>query len=549
MKHRSLFSGLSAIVSLASVLSVFSQSETLEAQIAGEGSLGNVAFNVACDAPVTDEFDRAVALLHHMTYPAAFAAFQDVVDQDPGCSLGYWGMAMTLFQPLWPTRPGDDDLRQGWELVQEARRRPPASTREQMFLSTAEAFFDPAGDPDYWARIERWAKATTELYEAFPDDREAKAFFALAHLATASRSRSAADHHATAAGVLGEILDEEPTHPGAVHYTIHANDFAGRQNESLGVVRRYGEIAPRNPHALHMPTHIFVRLGEWDEVISWNQRAAEAALAQRVGPTGEYVWDEFAHAVEYLIYAHLQRADDGGAERLIRRLNDTEDLQPSFKTAFHLASTASRFALERREWQLAADLPVRDPDWIDWDRFHWPEAVVWFARGLGAAHLGASGPVRESVDRLEVLSSQAAEAGEQLFADQIRILGLEVAAWRAYGNGDAAEAVNLMIEAVELEERTPKHPVTPAPTLPARELLADLYAAIGDSRRAHEAYRASEEKEPGRFNTLLGIARTAAALGDADTARVFYERLLEQAPDDSPRSGVSEARTYLREKG
>ncbi|MDX1579138.1 MAG: hypothetical protein R3266_11670, partial [Gemmatimonadota bacterium] len=394
------------------------------------------------------QFDRAVALLHHMTYPAAHAAFRVVTERDPGCALGYWGMAMTLFQPLWPTRPGPEELRQGRELMREARGRVDGGGRESMFVSAGEAFFDSEGNPYYWTRLRRWADATRAIHEAYPADLEAKAFFALAHLAMAPGSDDPAAYHARAAGLLEEILAEEPNHPGGIHYTIHANDFTDRETESLDVVRRYGEIAPKNPHALHMPTHIFVRLGHWEEVVDWNRLAAEAALAQPAGPEEQYVWDEFPHAVEYLLYAHLQRADDAAAHELLRTLRETPDLQPSFKTAFHLASTAARFALERRDWQEAAELAPRTPEFLRWDRYPWPEAISWFARGLGAVHMGDEDSVLRSLDRLTALGERASDAGE--FASQIEVLRLELEAWQRFAAGERQEAVRLLEDAVRL---------------------------------------------------------------------------------------------------
>ena len=529
----------------AALTAFFLVPSTARAQGEPQEPLGEVDFGATCDPAVLDAFDRGVALLHHMTYPAALAAFEAVTRRDPACALAYWGAAMTLFQPLWPNRPGPEELRRGWEWMQEARLRVRPGGRESMFVSAGEAFFDPAGDPDYWLRIERWATATAALYRSDPDDREARAFQALALLAAASRQGDAAAHHAEAARLLEGILEEEPTHPGAVHYTIHANDFRGRERMSLDVVRTYGEIAPDNAHALHMPTHIFVLLGRWDEVIDWNRRAAAAALAQRVGPSGAHVWDEFPHAVEYLVYAHLQRGDDAAAADLIRSLNETPDLQPSFKTAFHYASTSARYALERRDWQAAGGIRVRTPATLAWDSFPWPEAIAWFARGLGAAHTGAPGAVDESIERLRELSRTAADAGEPLFAGQIDILRLELEGWQAFVLGDRETAVGRLEDAVSLEERTPKHPVTPGPTVPALELLGDLHLALGEPDAARDAYRASNDVAPGRFNTLLGLARASVALGQPEAARAYYAALLEGAAPSSSRAGVSEARAFI----
>ena len=508
-------------------------------------ALGKVDFGAQCDASVAAEFDRAVALLHHMTYPAAFAAFQAVTREDPDCAMGYWGAAMTLFQPLWPNRPSPQDLGRGLELALEARRRVAVAGRESMFVATVEAFFSPEGEPDYWARIERWAAATTELFVAYPDDREARAFFALAHLATAARGDAAA-HHEEAAAVLSTVLAEEPTHPGAVHYLIHANDFSGREGESLDVVRRYGEIAPANAHALHMPTHIFVRLGEWEQVVEWNRRAAAAARRQRVGPDGEYVWDEYPHAVEYMVYAKLQQADDRAAQQLIGELTDTPDLQPTFKTAFHIASTAVRFAVEPRDWSLAMSLAVPADSRLDWELFPWPAALIWFGRGLGAAHIEGDGAiVDESLAHLARLSRSSAALAEPVFARQIELLRVELAAWQAFAAGDRERAVRELENAAALEESTPKHPVTPGPIVPALELLGDLYLEMGSPGPALDAYRASDARAPGRFNTILGMARASASLGDRDAARALYRTLLEGTVSSSTRAGVSEARAYI----
>jgi tetratricopeptide (TPR) repeat protein len=507
--------------------------------------LGFVDFSTSCDAAVRDDFNRGLALFHHMTYPVARSTFERVTERDPDCAMGYWGAAMTLFQPLWPTRPGAAELEKGWALMQEARRRGSGTDREEMFVRAAEAFFDPSLDPDYWARIERWAAATTELYEAFPDDLEVRSFFALTQLATASRFGAAADHHSRAQEVLATVLREEPTHPGAIHYTIHANDFAGRQDQALDVVRSYGEIAPQNPHALHMPSHIFVRLGEWDEVVRWNLRAAEAALAQRVGPSNEFVWDEYPHAVEYLAYAYLQQGRDDEAEGVIREINLKPDLEPSFKTAFHLASTASRFVLERKDWSAAAELPVRSPTWVNWDRYTWPEAIAWFTRGLGAAHIGDAGGVAQSLARLEALSARATEAGEGPFASEIDVLLFQLMAWKAHHDGQPDSALDLLARAIELDEATPKNPVTPGAQLPAMEMLGELYLELDDPRRAWEAFEQSDAVAPGRFNTILGMARSAAAIGDEARAQEHYSRLAELAWYGSSRDGVLEAERFL----
>lgn len=509
-------------------------------------ALGRVDFPVSCSPAAQAEFTRAVALLHHMTYPQARLAFERVASVDPACAMAHWGVAMTLFQPLWPTRPKPADLRRGFEEAQKAESLQPRSERERLFVATATAFFqDPAGS-DYWLRVRRWEAAAKKVYDAFPDDPEAATFYALAHLATAPADTISREHQDRAAEILLRVYAKNPDHPGVMHYLVHANDAPGREREQLDVTHRYEQIAPRNPHALHMPTHIYTRLGDWDGVVRGNLKAAEAALETPAGEHGELVWDEFPHAIEYLVYAYLQQGRDDDALAQAERLRATERLEPSFKTAFHLASTQARCALERRDWARAAAIVPRQPAALDWDRFPWAEATAVFARGLGLARTGRPADAAASVERLGALEAASAAAGESLFTRNIRVLKLELSAWRAEAEGRGDAALALMREAAELEAATPKAAVTPGPTLPGFEQLGDLLAARGRAGEAHAAYRRSLELYPRRFNSLLGAARAADAAGDHAAARVLAAELLEVAPRGTRQPALSEAARLAR---
>lgn len=509
-------------------------------------SLGRVDFPVSCTAPARAELERAVALLHHMTYPQAREAFENVAQIDPRCAMAHWGVAMTLFQPLWPTRPGPEELRRGQSAVEAAEALAPPTERERLFVAAVAAFFRDPASSDYWARIRRWEEGMERLHGAYPEDPEAAAFYALAHLAAAPAGELSPARSARAAEILLAVYDENPDHPGAMHYLVHANDTPGRERESLDIVRKYQTVAPRNPHALHMPTHIFTRLGDWDAVIAGNLQAAEAALEHPVGDAGELVWDEFPHAIEYLIYACLQKGADEEAMRHLQRLLATPSLQPTFKTAFHLASTQARYALERRAWDEAARLVPRQPASLEWDRFTWPEAVTWLARGLGAARLGDLAEARRAGARLAELEASTRALGEELFARHIAILALEVDAWAAHLAGDADAAVELMGRAAELEAATPKHAVTPAPTLPASELLGDLFLELGRPAAAQTAFERALELYPRRLNGLLGATRAARELGDRAAADAFHRQLLELAGAGTRRSVLEEARLEPR---
>ncbi|MDZ4701139.1 MAG: tetratricopeptide repeat protein [Rhodothermales bacterium] len=509
-----------------------------------EHDLGVIVFPVTCDASVQAAFSRAVTLLHHMTYPQAREAFERIEAAEPTCAMAHWGIAMTLFQPLWPTRPNATALQKGWEAVQHARSLAPPTEREQQFIASAEAFFlEPAGT-DYWLRIRRWEKAMEQAYASLPDDPEITAFYALAHLATSTPADIRA-HADRAAELLMQVYTSNPGHPGAMHYLVHANDVQGREKELLEITDTYAAIAPRNPHALHMPTHIYTRLGDWDAVIEGNIRAAEAALEHPAGERGEFVWDEFPHAIEYLVYAHLQQGADQAAAEQLKRLHAMPGLEPTFKTAFHLASTQARYALERRQWSEAAGITPRQPEHLDWDRFAWPEAIVWFARGLGAARGGDVVGARAAVERIGALEATTRAAGEELFARHIQTARLAVSAWIEHVEGNTAAAVRLMQEAADLESTTPKHAVTPGPTLPAIELLGDLFMELEQPEEALASYRRSLERYPGRFNSLLSAARSAATLGDAAAARDYYQQLVHVAVEGSKRPALLEAAAYL----
>jgi tetratricopeptide (TPR) repeat protein len=504
-----------------------------------------VDFPISCSKEAQVEFNRAMTLLHHMTYPQAREAFQQVAKTDSRCAMAHWGIAMTFFQPLWPTRPAPEELRRGWEAVQKARELEPPTERERLFVDSGAAFFRQPESTDYWQRIRRWEQAMKRAYAAFPQDPEVAAFYALAHLATAPSDRVSRAHSDRAAQLLLAVYERNPDHPGAMHYLVHANDVPGRERESLEIIEKYGALTLRNPHALHMPTHIYTRLGAWEAVIDGNLRAAEAALEHPAGDHGEFVWDEFPHALEYLIYAHLQMGADDQAAAQLKRLRGTARLQPTFKTAFHLASTEARYALERRAWDEARSLAPREPAGLAWERFPWPEAVTWFARGLGAAREGRVEEARAAANRLAELETASRKAGEELFARNIRILGLGVGAWLAHVEGDGESSVALIREAADLEEATPKHAVTPGPTLPAHELLGDLLLEQGQPAAALVAYRRSLDLYPRRFNSLLGSARAARASGDESLARTLYQELLEVAAAGTRRSALDEARTFV----
>ncbi len=511
-----------------------------EAHGAHDQSLGAVHFPVSCEASVQADFDRAVALLHHMMYEESRAAFAAIAQADPACAMAHWGIAATLFQPLWPTRPGPEQLREGREQIRMAAELGPVTEREAAFVEAAAAFYEDEA-ADWSTRIARWAAGMELAYAASPDDLEVAALYALSLLAIGQFAADRDAYQDRAAEVLLAVYEREPRHPGAIHYTIHANDVDDRADESLKVVRSYDDIAPSVPHALHMPTHIYVRLGEWPAVIEWNRRSADAALGF---PAGDAVSHHYAHAMDYLVYAYLQEGEDVEARAAVEEALSRGPYQGTFISAFHLAAMPARYAVERRDWAAAAALSPLSPPDLPWGRYQWAEAQTWFARGLGAIETGELDAADRALARMEELRDAAAAAGEGAFATYIDIDLRTLAAWQAMVKGEPDVALGLARSAVDLEATTEKHPVTPGSYLPPSEALGDLLLAQGAPAEALKAYERSLATWPGRFHSLIGAARAARESGDGAKALEYYGALVEIA-GRSERAELDEARVFL----
>jgi len=505
------------------------------------GDLGHVRFPVSCSEASNQRFDRAVALLHHMMYEESRQAFEALAQDEPTCAMAHWGVAMTLFQPLWPTRPSVDDLRRGYQEVLSAMAGE-LTGRERAFVEAAEGFYREPETAQWATRLARFEAGMAQVYQAYPDDHEAGAFYALSHLATGSPSDKTRAHQTRAAAILTKINAEEPTHPGAIHYTIHASDVDGRAALGADAARTYDDIAPSVPHALHMPTHIFVRLGAWDEVIEWNRKSADAALAH---PAGGFVSHHYPHAIDYLAYAFLQQARDDEARAVVDELRSKQPYQQSFISAFHLAATPARYLVERRKWEEAAALEVRSPADFPWEKWPATEAMTYFARGLGAARTGDAAGAQQAASRLQELQDAETAKGESYWATQVEIERLAVQAWAALAEGDQEGAVRLMAESAALEASTEKHPVTPGALQPAYELLGDMLLETNQPDTALSAYRQSLAQWPRRYNSLLGAARAAHGAGQGEVARTYYRELIELAGTSTSRDGIAEARAFL----
>jgi tetratricopeptide (TPR) repeat protein len=486
--------------------------------------LGTIVFPTSCAAASQAPFARAVALLHSFWYDEAEKAFGAVAAADPGCAMAHWGVAMSLYHPIWAA-PTPAEIARGRAAVDKAIAAGAPTDREKAYVAAIASFYKDAETVDHRTRATAYQKAMEGVYQQYPDDREAAIFYSLALLGTAPSADKTYVNQKKAGEILNRVLPQQPDHPGVAHYLIHSFDYPALASLALPAARTYSKIAESSPHALHMPSHIFVRLGLWDDSIRSNEDSAAAALAHvRKTAPGKSAFDEL-HALDYLAYAFLQQGRDEKAREILDRTRAVKALDnEQFAAAYALAAVPARYALERGRWEEAAALEVA-PAWFPWAKFPFAEAITHHARAIGAARSGDIPRARAAMDRLEALRKAAVDAKIAYWPDPIEIQRREAAAWVAMAEGRKDEALALMKEAVALEDSIDKHPVTPGPVLPARELEGDLLMALGRPAEALAAYEASLAVAPNRFYALGAAVRAADAAGRRDTARAHFATL------------------------
>jgi tetratricopeptide (TPR) repeat protein len=481
---------------------------------------GVVEFPVSGNKEAQTAIEEGVAHLHHMMYEQARPHFEAAAEADPECAMAHWGIAMTSFQPLWhPTSP--EGLARGKAAVDAAQRIDAPTEREQGYLAAVAAFFTdpqpPAPDRtrDHAARVKAWKEAQRELHEAFPEDVDAAAFYALAKVCHAVAQFSPGEERdysrERAAGALLErYLEEHPRHPGLFHYLIHAYDSTKLAHKAEAAARGYDQLAPESPHALHMPSHIFVRLGHWDETVDWNERSAEAAL--RLMATDRHASAHYVHALDYMMYGYLQLGEESKARETLDRIRELDEIWLAPFAGYNTAATQVRFYLEQQKWEYAATLEPRIPDAIPWDEFPAGEALFHYARGLGAARTGDVEEAKVARDRIRELVAALRDEGNVYWAHMTEALGKAVEAWMLYARGDTEAALALMGEAADLEDLMDKHPTTPGEVLPVRELYGELLLKTDRVTQALDAFQTSLERTPNRRNALAGVEQAMAAM-------------------------------------
>lgn len=509
------------------------------------GQLGAVHVETSCAPAVAREFDRGMALLHSFWFSAAIEAFTGVLAKDPTCVMAHWGIAMSWWSNPFGTARSPEAMKQGLAATTAAMALNAGTSRERAYLAAVDVLYRDAATRDQRSRILAYERAMEGLAAAYPKDVEARIFYALSLAQSALPTDKSYTNQLKAASILEEEFARQPEHPGLAHYIIHAFDVPPLASRGLNAARRYATIAPDAPHALHMPSHTFTRLGLWQDSIDTNLRSAEAARRDSGAASEEL------HALDYQAYAYLQTAQDAAAARTIA-------LVPALVTAipkagagnaappsagyYAAAAIPARYALERHAWAEAAALtPLGAP-------FGWADAVTHFARALGLARLGRAEAAAGEVTRLSELREAVRTTGDAYWTEQVEIQRLGAAAWAAFSAGRRDEALSLMQEAATREDATEKAAVTPGPLKPARELLGDMLLELGRPAEALAAYEATLAKEPNRFRATHGAATAARRAGQRQKAMAHYAQLLEicRKSDAGARPELAEARAATR---
>jgi len=501
--------------------------------------IGQVTFPVSCAPAMQKPFERAVALLHSFWYLESAKAFAAIAQADPGCGMAYWGVAMSQWTQIW-SPPTPAAIKRGAEAMEKAKAAGAKTDRERDYIAAADLFFRDADKADHRTRAAAYGKAMEQMYQRYSGDREVAMFYALSLQAVADPHDKTYANQRRSGEIAEKVLAVEPNHPGAAHYIIHAYDYPATATQGLPAARRYAQFAPTVPHALHMPSHIYVLLGMWPETVKSNLVAAEAEK-DRGNP------DDRMHALDYLVYAYLQQAQDGEAKRVVDEARGImADLaaknynsgRPT--AAFAMAAIEARWTMERGRWAEAAAVEPRP------NNFPHTEAMIYFARGIGAARTGDLAQTRAAADKLAALRDALTQRKDAYWAEQVEIQRRAVAAWQTRAEGKQDEALAQMRSTAELEATTEKHNISPGPIALARELLGDMLLEAKQPALAMAEYDAALKISPNRFKALQGAAKSAELVGDRDRAKAYYTRLLTvAAASDGQRVEVAEARAFV----
>jgi tetratricopeptide (TPR) repeat protein len=507
---------------------------------------GAVDFEISWSGKVKKDFNLAMSLLHSFEYDEAEKVFAHIIDEEPACAMAYWGIAMSNFHPLW-TPPTRSELQKGAKATAVAQSITPKNKRESDYIDAISLFYQNWDKTDHLTRCIKFEKAMEKLHADFPNDKEAAIIYALALDGAADPADTSLTNQRKAGAILAALSPDQPYHPGIIHYIIHSYDYPELAALALPAARKYASIAPSSAHALHMPSHIFTRLGLWSDCINSNLASIAAAkcYAENTGIKGH--WDEELHGMDYLMYAYLQKAENTKAKELCDSLKTIHNVYPAnFKVAYAFAAIPARYLLENKMWKEAAELKLH-PATFPWEQYPWQEAIFHFTRLLGSVHVGYMDSARDELKKLTVLHDTLTRQKDSYKANQVQIQIMASEAWILFKEGKNDQALKLMELAATMEENTQKHPVTPCEVIPARELLGDLLYQMNKPEEALKTYEEDLKKHPNRFNGLYGAGLAAQRSNNLKKATGYYQQLTAIADSiHSNRPELEAARVFLK---
>lgn len=507
---------------------------------------GSVDFEMTCNEKAKKDFNLAIELLHSFEYDEAEKAFAKVIYETPECAMAYWGVAMCNFHPLW-NAPTEAELQKGAKAIAIANSINAKSARESGYINAIGLFYKDWNKKDHHTRCVYFEKAMEQLHTKYADDHEAAIFYALALDAAADPRDKTYANQKKAGDILNALYAIEPNHPGIIHYIIHTYDYPGLAVLALPAAKKYAAVAPSSAHALHMPSHIFTRLGLWDEAIHSNLQSIAAAKCYAESADIPGHSDGELHGMDYLVYAYLQKGDNKLAEEQVKYLNTIKAVYPAdFKVAYAFAAIPSRYLLENKKWTEAAALQI-PPANISWNEFPWQEAIIHFTRLLGEVHIGKMVDAKSELIQLNRLRDTLAKQKDSYKSKEVEIQIKTGEAWIQFESANKTNAVNIMKLAADMEDSTEKHPVTPGEVLPARELLGDMLLQINQNEEALKVYEAVLKKIPNRFNSLYNAGVAAEKCGNKQKTVFYFKRLLtivDTANSDRPE--VIAIRSFLK---
>tara|TARA_R110002126_G_scaffold290927_2_gene449578 strand:+ start:889 stop:2583 length:1695 start_codon:yes stop_codon:yes gene_type:complete len=513
---------------------------------------GDVSFSIDCNYEVRETFDLAISLLHSFEYAEAEKAFVKVIDMDPECAMAYWGVTMSIYHDLWAP-PSETELKKGLQLLKIAESLP-KTEKAQLYIDAIGAFYADWENLDHNARELLYTKKMENIYLSNKDDAEATVFYALALTSSADPNDKTYKNQKKAGALLENLFKEKPNHPGIAHYIIHSYDYPELAQMGLNTARRYAEIAPASAHAQHMPSHIFTRLGLWNESINTNINSASSAICYAESVNLEARWTQEIHAVDYLVYAYLQMGDNKNALEQLNEMQAVKTVFPKddFASAYALTAIPVRVALENKNWKEVANLELPKIDFT-WGKFSWEKALLHFGKSLGYSHIGNIASAEQELQILRDLHQSLLDSKDNFTktykANQVQIQIYAAQGWINLAKGNKEDALASMKLAAKMESETSKHPVTPSEVLPADELLGDMLLSLNKPKEALDAYEVNLKGHPNRFNGIYGAAIAAKQSGNNEKTKLYFEQLIELTKNSkSDRPEINEAKQFIAEQ-